>query len=108
MEVHLLGKRKAAGSTPAGGSSSTSSIAGDAPGLYPGQQCSTHWRCSNNFMAGLAERLRRVSVAHDTGVQFSYPAPTVRGRGANGNTSVLHSEVEGSIPSVSTRYLLLA
>lgn len=25
-----------------------------------------------------------------------------RARGANGNTSVLHSEVEGSIPSVST------
>jgi hypothetical protein len=56
-------------------------------------------------MAGLAERLRRVSVAHNTGVQVSYPAPTIRGRGASGNTSVLHSEVGGSTPSVSTRYL---
>lgn len=56
-------------------------------------------------MVGLAERLRRVSVAHDTGVQSSYPAPTIRGRGARGNTSVLHSEVGGSTPSVSTKYL---
>ena len=46
-----------------------------------------------------------MSVAHDTGVQFSYPAPTIRGRGASGNTSVLHSEVGGSTPSVSTKYL---
>ena len=59
------------------------------------------------LMAGLAERLRRVSVAHETGVQFSYPAPTIRGRGASGNTSVLHSEVEGSTPSVSTIYRCL-
>ena len=36
VEVHSLGMRKAAGSTPAGGSTGTSSIDGDAPGLYPG------------------------------------------------------------------------
>jgi 5-methylcytosine-specific restriction endonuclease McrA len=33
------------------------------------------------------------------------PPQPMRGRGASGNTTVLHSEVEGSTPSVSTKYL---
>jgi hypothetical protein len=54
-------------------------------------------------VAGLAERLRRMAVVHDTGVRFSYSAPKMWGCNASGNIFGLQPKIGGSTPPISTR-----